>query len=534
MSLQLYNYYKRIMEPFVPIAQNTVGMYVCGPTVYGSPHLGHARSSIIFDTLYRYLQYLGYTVRYVRNITDVGHLEDEVQEQGEDKLIKQSILEKKEPMELAQFYTSKYHQALRYLNVLYPSIEPLATGHIPEQLESIDTLLELGFAYEVQGSVYFDMQKFLAKHTKVYGALSGVSVEDMQNSIEKSVHNNEKKYSLDFALWKKADAIHLMKWRSKWTEHGFPGWHTECAVMSEKYLGIPFDIHGGGLDLQFPHHEAEIAQVYTLHNTLQANYWIYNNLITINHQKMSKSLGNFITLEDCFTGNHEKLTKGYSANVLRFFLLRSHYRSILDFTDDALQGTEKGLKKILNLLCNIEHKVLQHIFSVNKESKQEKIALIYSQLKNNFSYYATNLFFDDIHKTLIEAMYSIREKTGKAKEYLEELEHHMNNDMDTPAAIATLFAIDKYIEKLLEEEKEDIDSMVVFYVFCTVLLGLRTNQEATQTFNHLIDSIVEMRTKARADKNFALSDYLRDILLSANITIKDRKDGSSYWDLEEL
>ncbi len=531
MSLQLFNYYKRTVELFVPISQNTVGMYVCGPTVYGSPHLGHARSAIVFDTLYRYLQYLGYTVRYVRNITDVGHLEDEVQEQGEDKLIKQSVVEKKEPMELAQFYTGKYHQALRYLNVLHPSIEPIATGHIPEQLESIEQLIDLGFAYEKQGSVYFDIQHFLMKHANVYGGLSGVSIKDMQNSTETSAQHSEKKSPFDFALWKKADPMHLMKWCSKWTNHGFPGWHTECAAMSKKYLGIPFDIHGGGLDLQFPHHEAEIAQTYALYNTLQANYWVYNNLITINHQKMSKSLGNFINLEDCFTGNNEHISKGYGPNVLRFFLLRSHYRSILDVTDDALKGTEKGLKKLLHLLCNIEIRVLQYAFSLYQKSEQEKTSLPFSVISNNLQYYATNLFFDDIHKMLITAVQSIKGKKEKATEYLEELEHHMNNDMDTPAVIATLFSIDKYLEKLLEEEKDDIDCMVVFYVFCTVVLGLRTHQEETQLFTRLIDAIVDMRTVARNEKNFALSDHLRDMLLSANIVIKDRKDGSSYWEM---
>lgn len=524
MSLQLFNYYSKQLEKFTSLTPGRVGMYVCGPTVYGDPHLGHARCAVVFDILFRYLQYSQYTVRYVRNITDVGHLEDEVEEQGEDKLVKQSKLENKEPMELAQYYTNSYHLALSFLNVLPPSIEPLATGHIPEQLECISRLVDTGAAYVMNGSVYFNLENFLSAHKEIYGSLSGVSVENMKSRTQDIAFQQEKKCALDFALWKQAEPSHIMKWRSPWAENGFPGWHTECAVMSEKYLGIPFDIHGGGIDLQFPHHEAEIAVSYSQHGKVPAKYWIYNNLITIEHQKMSKSLGNFITINDCFSGTHSKLSKGYSPGALRFFLLRSHYRNVLDFTDEALQGAERGLQKLQHLLRNIEQTVILRYFPLHGSSTKGNSEVDSESIKNKLS--QCN-FFNESSKVLIEAAQRV---SGQARDYLQELETHMNNDLDTPASIATLFALAKQIEQQRENDEEDEELLLVFYVFCSLVLGLCTERENVNKYKMLIEACIELRKKAREEKNFKFADYLRDILLQANIVIKDRKDGSSFWE----
>ncbi len=491
-------------------------MYVCGPTVYGEAHLGHARSAVVFDLLYRYLQYSSYAVRYVRNITDVGHLENELEEEGEDKLVKQSKIENKEPMELAQFYSNSFRASLTDLNVLSPSIEPLATGHIPEQLEYITKLIDCKMAYVSNGSVYFDMEQFLRTHAQIYGSLSRVSVKDMQESLHHGFQQ-DKKSSLDFALWKKADENHIMKWNSPWTSAGFPGWHTECIAMSEKYLGIPFDIHGGGLDLQFPHHEAEIAQAYSLHQEVPARFWIYNNMITIKHQKMSKSLGNFITLDQCFSGEHAMLHKAYSPNVLRFFLLRSHYRSILDFTDESLQGAEKGLDRLLAVLKKVQDRVLSVYLPAGAKEK-------------TFRASSNKTYLDAQMLTLMDACKKVQ---GKAGELRISLEQHMNNDLDSPALIAELFVLAKRLEATTDTtnstEQED-EVFLVFYVFCSLVLGLDARETNNNEWNSIVDTLMVLRKKAREEKNFAFSDYIRDALLKAKIKIKDRKDGTSYWE----
>ena len=343
-KLKIYNTLSRKKEFFEPISPPHVGMYVCGPTVYGDAHLGHARAAVTFDGVYRYLSFLGYKVRYVRNITDVGHLEADADD-GEDKIAKKAKLEQLEPMEVAQQYASSYHRDMELLNTIRPSIEPRATGHIPEQIKLVEKILEEGLAYEVNGSVYFDVLKY--NETKKYGRLSGRVVEELMSGSRELDGQSEKRNPLDFALWKKASPEHLMKWDSPWSL-GFPGWHLECTAMSSKYLGNQFDIHGGGMDLMFPHHECEIAQGNACHQADPARYWLHNNMITINGQKMGKSLGNFITLQQLFSGKHDKLEQAYSPMTVRYFILTAHYRSTLDFSNQALQAAQKGYKKLIN------------------------------------------------------------------------------------------------------------------------------------------------------------------------------------------
>nr|MBC8474327.1 cysteine--tRNA ligase [Cryomorphaceae bacterium] len=349
-KIQIYNTLTRQKEVFNPIVENHVGMYVCGPTVYGDPHLGHARPAITFDIVFRYLSHAHYKVRYVRNITDAGHLENDADE-GEDKIAKKARLEQLEPMEIVQFYTLSYHKAMDALNCLAPSIEPRATGHIIEQIEMVKQILKNGFAYEINGSVYLDVNKYNDKYP--YGILSGRNIEDTLEGTRELDGQSEKRSAVDFAIWKKANPEHIMKWPSPWGE-GFPGWHMECSAMSEKYLGKTFDIHGGGMDLVFPHHEAEIAQSNACNNCSPVNYWIHNNMITIDGKKMGKSLGNFINLEEFFTGNHAKLDRAYSPMTIRFFILQAHYRSTLDFGNEALQAAEKGFSKLLNAMETLQ------------------------------------------------------------------------------------------------------------------------------------------------------------------------------------
>ena len=347
--LLIYNTRTRMKQAFEPLTPGRVGMYVCGPTVYGDPHLGHARSAITFDVVFRYLQHIGYKVRYVRNITDVGHLEHDADE-GEDKIEKKARLEELEPMEVAQYYTNRYHDAMKALNVLPPSIEPHATGHIIEQEELVKKILDNGFAYESNGSVYFDIEKYNTKHH--YGVLSGRNLDDIINESRDLAGIGEKHNQVDFALWKKAQPEHIMRWPSPWSD-GFPGWHTECTAMGRKYLGNHFDIHGGGLDLVFPHHECEIAQAVASQGDEMVRYWMHNNMITVNGQKMGKSLGNFITLEEFFTGNHPKLTSSYSPMTIRFFILQAHYRSTVDFSNEALASSKKGLDRMMDAYANL-------------------------------------------------------------------------------------------------------------------------------------------------------------------------------------
>ena len=345
-EIKIYNTLTKQKQVFKPIVDGHVGMYVCGPTVYGDPHLGHARPAITFDVVFRYLQHADYKVRYVRNITDAGHLENDA-DQGEDKIAKKARLEQLEPMEIVQLYTLSYHKAMEDLNCLPPSIEPRATGHIIEQIEMVKQILENGFAYEKNGSVYLDVNKYNASYP--YGVLSGRNLEDTLEGTRKLDGQSEKKSPVDFAIWKKASAEHIMRWASPWGE-GFPGWHMECSAMSEKYLGKNFDIHGGGMDLVFPHHEAEIAQSNACNNCNPVNYWMHNNMITVDGKKMGKSLGNFINLEEFFTGKHKKLERAYAPMTIRFFILQAHYRSTIDFSNDALQAAEKGFAKLMNAM----------------------------------------------------------------------------------------------------------------------------------------------------------------------------------------
>ena len=343
MNLTIFNTLTGKKEEFKPLNPPSVGLYVCGPTVYGDPHLGHARPAITFDLLFRLLKYSGYKVRYVRNITDVGHMESDADE-GEDKIAKKARLEQLEPMEVVQHYTIRYHDAMRLLNVLPPSIEPRASGHIIEQIELVKRILQNGYAYESNGSIYFDVEKYHKKYN--YGKLSGRVIEDMMSGNRELEGQDEKRNSIDFALWKRATPEHIMRWPSPWGD-GFPGWHVECSAMSTKYLGEPFDIHGGGMDLLFPHHECEIAQSVAAGGKEAVRYWMHNNMITINGQKMGKSLGNFITLEELFTGNHKMLDEAYSPMTIRFFILQAHYRSTLDFSNEALQAAGKGLNRLM-------------------------------------------------------------------------------------------------------------------------------------------------------------------------------------------
>ena len=369
MALNIYNTLHRKKEEFVPLHPNHVGMYVCGPTVYGDGHLGHARPAITFDLLFRYLQHQGYKVRYVRNITDVGHLENDADE-GDDKIAKKARLEELEPMEVVQYYLNRYHKAMEELNVLPPSIEPHASGHIIEQIAYVQKILDAGYAYVSNGSVYFDIEKYSKDHH--YGILSGRNVDELLNTTRDLDGQSEKKNSFDFALWKKASPEHIMRWPSPWSE-GFPGWHLECSAMGQKYLGEKFDIHGGGMDLLFPHHECEIAQSVAGQGHECVQYWMHNNMITINGQKMGKSLGNFITLDQFFTGDHEKLEKAYSPMTIRFFILMAHYRSTVDFSNEALQAAEKGLNRLMEAYANLDKIAISEKSTVDIASLRQKM-----------------------------------------------------------------------------------------------------------------------------------------------------------------
>ncbi len=481
-KLAIYNTLTRTKEPFEPLAPPFVGVYVCGPTVYGDPHLGHARPAITYDILFRYLKDTGYKVRYVRNITDVGHLSDDADE-GEDKIAKKAAVEKLEPMEIAQYYTDRYHRAMEQLNVLPPSIEPRASGHIIEQIELIKELLDRGYAYESNGSVYFDVEKYDAHHG--YGRISGRNVEDMREGTRALDGQSDKRSPLDFALWKKASPEHIMRWPSPWST-GFPGWHLECSAMSAKYLGNRFDIHGGGLDLLFPHHEAEIAQGCAAGHE-GAKYWMHNNMITINGQKMGKSLGNFITLDELFTGTHPLLAQAYSPMTVRFFILQAHYRSTLDFGNEALQAAEKGLQRLLAAVAAIDRIVPAKVSTVRTAELEER-------------------FYDA-----------------------------MNDDLNTPIAISVLFDWVRNINSLAEGDgtitPDDLESLrrsVHRLVFD--ILGLRDEARAAQNdvVAPLVEMLLETRRAARERKDWAESDRIRDELARIGIAIKDRKDGTDW------
>ncbi|MEY1639021.1 cysteine--tRNA ligase [Tenuifilum osseticum] len=487
-QIAIYNTLTRKKEVFEPLNPPHVGLYVCGPTVYGDPHLGHARPAITFDLLFRYLKHLGYKVRYVRNITDVGHLENDADE-GEDKIAKKARLEQLEPMEVVQYYTDRYHSAMKLLNVLPPSIEPRASGHVIEQIELVKKIIDNGFAYERNGSIYFDVIKYNKKHN--YGILSGRNIDDLIANTRQLDGQDEKQNPFDFALWKKASPQHIMRWPSPWSE-GFPGWHLECSAMSTKYLGEPFDIHGGGMDLLFPHHECEIAQSVAANGKQAVRYWMHNNMITINGQKMGKSLGNFITLEELFTGTHRLLEQAYSPMTIRFFMLQAQYRSTLDFSNEALQAADKGLARLM----------------------------------------AANRQLDRIKPS---ATSSVRVDLLKEKVY-----EALNDDLNSPVAIAVLFDWVRQIN-LLAEGKETISESDLHELksfFRTVIFDiLGLVDEHTSGSKHaeltakLVEMLLSMRMEAKQRKDFATSDRIRDELAKLGVIVRDRKDGFD-WELE--
>jgi cysteinyl-tRNA synthetase len=482
-------------ELFKPVHSGQVGMYVCGPTVYNKVHLGNARTFLTFDIVARYFRFLGYKVRYVRNITDVGHLENDVDE-GEDKIAKKARLEQLEPMEIVKQYTEDFHQVMREFNILPPNIEPSATGHIVEQINITQKLIDRGLAYEVNGSVYFDVKKYNQSHH--YGILSGRKIEDLMESGRALDSQDEKREKLDFALWKKASPTHIMRWPSPWGE-GFPGWHIECTAMSTKYLGETFDIHGGGMDLKFPHHECEIAQAVGANSKAPVTYWLHSNMLTVNGQKMSKSLGNSFLPAELFTGNHPMLEKGYTPSAVRFFMLQSHYSSTLDFSNEALQAAEKGYRKLSNALKTI--KTLEH---------KEKAA---------------------VDPNLVDEL----------KEQIESCFANMSDDFNTAKTLAALFEMSARINDfksgntdLSKVDKETFDRFKDTYIrFMEDVLGLV--EEASQNddlLDNVIHVLIELRKKARVDKNYGLSDKIRDDLKKVGVQLMDGKEGEMSYTIE--
>ncbi|MBD5346422.1 MAG: cysteine--tRNA ligase [Bacteroides sp.] len=493
--LLIYNSLSRRKEPFKPIHDDRVGMYVCGPTVYGDGHLGHARPAITFDVVYRYLTHLGYKVRYVRNITDVGHLEHDA-DSGEDKIAKKARLEQLEPMEVVQHYLNRYHKAMERLNVLPPSIEPHASGHIIEQIEYIKKILEAGYAYESEGSVYFDVRKYNADHK--YGKLSGRNIDELLSTTRELDGQDEKRFPADFALWKKAAPEHIMHWPSPWSE-GFPGWHLECSTMGEKYLGSPFDIHGGGMDLKFPHHECEIAQSVAHNGHDSVNYWMHNNMITIDGQKMGKSLGNFITLDEFFTGNHPLLTQAYAPMVIRFFILQAHYRGTVDFSNEALQGAEKALGRMLDGYRRLQ--------SLKPSDKPDQ--------------------------TLSDTIKAIETRCYEA----------LDDDFNTPMVIAALFDACGIVNNINDgrtaASAADIEALrKLFDTFLVDILGIvadtanGTDTGSMKSYEDAVDLLLEMRSKAKANKDWTTSDLIRDRLAAIGFDVKDTKNGFE-WSLRK-
>jgi len=483
-TLSIYNTLTRAKEVFTPLHPSHVGMYVCGPTVYGDPHLGHARPAITFDILFRYLRYLGYKVRYVRNITDVGHLEQDA-DSGEDKIAKKARLEHLEPMEVVQYYLNRYRDAMQALNVLPPSIEPHASGHIIEQIALIEQILKKGYAYESEGSVYFDVIKYNAAHP--YGILSNRNIDDMIHATRELEGQEAKRHPVDFALWKKAEPEHIMRWPSPWSD-GFPGWHCECTAMGKKYLGEHFDIHGGGMDLVFPHHECEIAQAVASQGSDMVRYWMHNNMVTVNGQKMGKSLGNFITLEQFFTGQHPMLTKAYSPMTIRFFILQAHYRSTVDFSDEALSASEKGLERLFEAgvrLCNL---------SASEQS------------------------------------------TVDVKGLQHRCDEALCDDLNTPIAIAHLFEACKAINWVADGKAtlsaDDLAELQhTFQFIMDDILGLQEKQvsgENTDAYRKAVDLLLEIRLEAKQNKDWTTSDRIRNKLTAFGFTVKDTKEGYEW------
>jgi len=486
-DLYLYNTITRSRERFEPINPPHVGMYVCGPTVYGDPHLGHARPAITFDLLFRYLKHLGYKVRYVRNITDVGHLEDEFTGEGEDRILKKARLEKLEPMEVVQYYSNRYHHFMNMLNMLPPSIEPSASGHILEQQQLIRNILKKGYGYEKNGSVYFDLRKFNEDYG--YGKLSGRLIEDMLSNTRELEGQDEKHFPLDFALWKKANPEHLMHWPSEWSE-GFPGWHVECSTMGMKYLGERFDIHGGGMDLIFPHHDCEIAQSTVVTGRQHVKYWIHDNMVTINGQKMSKSKNNFITLEELFTGTNVLLEKAYSPMTIRFYILQAHYSSPVDFSNEALKASEQGLNRLMKGISLLPGLVPSAVSTIEV-------------------------------KTLVDKGYEA-----------------MSDDLNSPLVLSELFEGVRIVHSVKEGKEKlnagDLESLKKFMtVFTQELLGLlpEQTQEQPVLLDKVIRLLLQQRQDAKKRKDYAASDLIRNQLSALGITVRDTKEGAE-WELE--
>ena len=506
--LRLTNTLTRSKEIFKPIHEGHVGMYVCGPTVYGEAHLGHARPGVTYDVLSKLLCHLGYKVRYVRNITDVGHLEHDADE-GEDKIAKKARLEQLEPMEVVQTYTLRYHEAMRLLNCAPPSIEPRASGHIVEQIEAVKKILDAGLAYESNGSIYFDVRKYNEKHH--YGILSGRNLDDTLEGTRSLDGQGDKRAPYDFALWKKAEPEHIMRWPSPWGE-GFPGWHLECSCMGEKYLGHEFDIHGGGMDLMFPHHECEIAQNVASRGTQGVHYWVHNNLITIGGQKMGKSLGNFITLPELFSGKHPKLERAYSPMTVRFFILQAHYRGTLDFSNDALQAAEKGLSRVMQAARELyamagrkapEWPYGEEAFGTAPDSCPAESAEV-------------RAVFDGIYDALCD-------------------------DMNTPVALAQISEAVRLINSAragsLKLGTGDIQTLCqLFDDIVFGVLGLKDeasggSEGSRKVIDGLMNMVLEQRAAAKAAKDWATSDRIRDNLKAIGISVKDTKDGAE-WTIE--
>ena len=496
-ELKVYNSYTRQKEVFTPITPGHVGMYVCGPTVSGESHLGHARPYITFDVIFRYLTHLGYKVRYVRNITDAGHFEEEGRE-AEDKISKKAVLEKLEPMELVQKYTNLFHWAMAQFNTIPPSIEPTATGHIVEQIEMIKKIIEAGYAYEVNGSVYFDVNKYAASHD--YGKLSGRVIDDLLETTRELEGQEEKRDRADFALWKNAAPEHIMRWQSPWGV-GFPGWHIECSAMATKYLGAQFDIHGGGMDLLFPHHESEIAQSTICNHTAPVRYWIHNNMITINGRKMGKSYNNQIKLTEMFSGDHPLLEKAYHPMVIRFFILQTHYRSTLDFSNEALIAAEKGLKRLWDAYENL---------AKIDTGKAGEVA-------------------------------ADKELETKVKNLLAELPAFMNDDFGTARVLANLFELVPVINSLKDGiidsaalSKQTIDLLKsAMKAYVEDILGLKGINEAdNEILRGVMQLLIDIRKEAKGKKDFVTSDKIRNELTRLGISLKDEKGGEMSWSIE--
>ena len=495
-DLKVYNSYSRQKEVFTSITPGHVGMYVCGPTVSGESHLGHARPYITFDVVYRYLQHLGYKVRYVRNITDAGHFEEEGRE-AEDKISKKAVLEKLEPMELVTKYTNLFHWAMEQFNTLKPSIEPTATGHIVEQIEMIKQIIEAGYAYEVNGSVYFDVKKYAASHD--YGKLSGRVIEDLLETTRELEGQEEKRDTADFALWKSAAPEHIMRWQSPWGV-GFPGWHIECSAMATKYLGAQFDIHGGGMDLLFPHHESEIAQSTICNHAAPVRYWIHNNMITIDGRKMGKSYNNVIKLTELFSGNHPLLAKAYHPMVIRFFILQTHYRSTLDFSNDALQAAEKGLKRLW-------------------EAYEKLQAMSYELREGTLD-------------TELEA---------RSLKLIADFDEFMNDDFGTARVLANMFELVPVINSMKDGiipvtslSKETFALLqTAMKTYVEDIFGLQSVTEAdNEKLKGVMELLIEIRKEAKSKKDFATSDKIRNELTRLGIALKDEKGGGMSWSVE--